>query len=232
MEIVQQEAAAPAAAVEGAPAEAATPNFDSLVERFTAAIEPRFETLETALKPPEEPAAITDPNDPNFFDPTVDFGPDGSVTDEAQDRAFWAAVRQEAQTIAQQQVQEAIAPITAERRQEQVSQQADALEAKYPELTQEDVQNRVLDAAASYAQALGVKPELAGEVARSPKFIEVVYLAMKAEEQQASASAPGAAPSVPLETGGSAGPAAPTDQPDEGARLVALAQGQRFRLGT
>lgn len=232
MEIVQaaEPTETPAEAPVAAPA--AAPDFDALVGRFEAAIAPKLDALEARL-PPAAAAPVTDPRDPNFFDPDSDYDPTtGQVTDEAQDRAFWAEVDQKAATIAEAKIAEALAPITADRRAEQIAAEADALELKYPALSDDATQEKVIGAAVRYAQALGLPPEQAETVALSPRFIELTYQAMLAQDQQASATAPGG-PSVPLEQGGAAGPAASTDDaPDAGDRIVQLAQSSRFRLGS
>lgn len=233
MEIVQgtePAAAAPAAPEPVAPAPA--PDFDAIAAKFEAALAPKFEAIESRL--PAEPAPVTDPTDPDFFTPD-ELDPDtGAPTDAAQERAFWAAVDARATEIAQKAANEAVAPITAESRDRQIAQEVDALEAKYPELaTDNAVVERVLDAAAQRAPQMGLSPEAAAALAQSPQFLEVTYLAMKAQDGQASALAPGAIPSVPLEQGGAAGPAASTDDaPDAGDRIVQLAQSSRFRLGS
>lgn len=227
MEITEAPAAAPA---EPAAAPAA-PDFESVIGKFEAAIAPRFDALEQRLPPAaDEPTPVTDPNDPDFFS-DAELDELGQPTDEAQERAFWAAVRQEAQAIAQQTVSEAVAPITAERREEQLGQQADELEAQYPELGQEKVQERVLELTARWAQSMGLPADQAEQLARTPKFVEVAYLAMKAQEGTAASQTPGATPPVPLEQGGAAGPAEATDAPDVGDRIVQRAQQSRFRLG-
>lgn len=217
---------APAAAPE-APAPAA-PDFDALVGRIGDALEPRFAQLEERITPGEaEP--VLDPDDPNFYGPADYVG--GELTPEAQDRAFWAQVQQEARRIAEEQVKTAIAPIQAERRDERMRMEADALEQRYSELRDEAVQTKVLDEAARRAGQIGLSAGEADALARSPQFIEVVYLAMKAQEAQAAAVPAPAAPSVALEQGGAAGPSGEAAPVHEGDAIVAAGQVGRFRLG-
>lgn len=236
MEIVQgtepTPAAEPATPEPAAAAPAPAPDFDAIAAKFAEGIAPQFEALKERL--PAEPEPVTDPSDPRYFTPD-DLDPvTGQPTDAAQERAFWDAVDVRAREIATQVAQDAVAPITAASREQQIAQEVDALEAKYPELaTDTAVVERVLDAAATRAAQMGLAPDAAAALAQSPQFLEVTYLATKAQEGQASATAPGATPSVPIEQGGAAGPAAPTDDaPDAGDRIVQLAQSSRFRLGS
>lgn len=236
MEITQAPEAAPEAEApaEGgaAPAAPAGVDFDAIVDKLENRIGERFTALEERLPAPapldETPP---DPADVDAFFEPQDFELDGSLTEQAQERHFWASVQQEARTIAQKQVAEALSPLQEERAAERRDQAADALEAKYSELAKPDVQEKVLDAAVRYAQRLGVPQDQVDQVATEPAFIELTYLAMKAESTAAGESAPGA-PGVVLEQGGSAGPATGgQDAPDLGDRIVAAAQSQRFRLG-
>lgn len=211
---------------------AQAPDFDALFSRFEEKVGERFESLEERLPAPagESVPEIPDPADIDAFFSDEDFADDGELTQEAQERHFWATVQKEAATIAEAKVKEALSPLQEQQEQERRGQAADALEAKYLELQNADVVEKVLDAAVRHAQRLGVPPEQVNQVATEPAFIELTYLAMKATEQTAGEPAP-AAPGVTLESGGAAGPADAQDAPDLGDRIVKLANESKFRLG-
>lgn len=233
MEIVESQEQGTGEAGAQAPAAAPeAPDFDKLVGAFEERVGARFDAMEERLAPPEPDAAgeIPDPADVDAFFADDDFEVDGTLTDAAQERHFWATVQHEAAQIAEQKVNEALSPIQAEREDERRGTEADALEAKYLELQDADVVEKVLDRAVRHAQRLGVPADQVNSVATEPAFIELVYLAMKAEEQTAGEPAP-SSPGVQLESGGAAGPAAPQDAPDLGDRIVKLAGESKFRLG-
>lgn len=208
----------------GAPAgdDRLTSALDGFRDEFTGRLEQMQRVFEERLpqQEPEEEPELADPRDPEFFG-DEDYAPDGSLTEEAQARQFEAILAQMVEQAAQQQV----APLYQQREAERRDREADALEERYPDLRDEETQDRVLERAAEVAQQLG-NPEAAIE----PAFVELVYLAMQAQERAASETPAGGGPNVPIERGGGASPAQGGDEPDLGDAIVKLAQKGKFRL--
>lgn len=200
-------------------------------EQFQQQFGQRFEQLEARLpEPAQEEAEPAAPDFENleslpeeFVDPES-----GGLTMEGLE----ALIDQRAEGMAQRLAQEAVNPILAREENNRRIAEADALEAEFPDLGDEEVQNTVFDRAGMRAQELARmmgRPELA-QLAQEPKFLRETYLAMVAEQRSGLAESGGAA-EVQLERGGSARPSGAQQGMDRGDRIVALAKKQHHRVG-
>jgi len=223
-------AAAPAPADEAA-GTAAAPDvasllegFGSRLENFGSQFEERFTALEERLPAGEQEGEEEGGEEefvPQFGD--EDFGDDGELTVEAQTRAV--------QEIAQRAVADALAPQRAAEAAARRQAYAEAMEERWPELGEEETQDRVFEQAEREARRLAEitgRPELA-ELWQEPEFLETVYLRGQAEQRAGSEIPAGSEREVTVEGGSVAGPAAGS-QGDDGDAIVALANKSKFRL--
>lgn len=199
-------------------------------QTFQQDVGSRFEQLEQRLPQPqqqeeEEPQDEFDPSlyevDPSGFS-DEDFGDDGELTPEAQQRAFAEMVQRAARAEAEKLVN----PLIEQRMQEQRDRYADELEERYPQLQDPETQDRMISLTVEAANRLG-RPEMA----RDPQLLEMVYLAEQARERAGQEVPAGSTQGVALERGGSAGPADASEGPDDGERIVSAYNRQHFRLG-
>lgn len=201
---------------------AAAPEPDRLMEAFEAFrsdVGSRLDRIEQARPAAEEEPEEEQEPELNFEFTDEDFNEQGQLSHEAQMREFASMMR----AIAREEQQ----PLIAEREQERRVTEADALEQRYPALRDDETQNRYIEMTVQAAQALG-QPELA----REPRFLEMVYL-QDLGRQGVQAEVPaGSSPGAALERGGGAPPAQSQSSTDEeGDRIVAVSTKQRFRLG-
>jgi hypothetical protein len=209
-----QEAAAPD------PIAKLTEAFDS----FKSDVGSRLDRFEQSRSAPEEEAEEQTEDDEipelDFEFADQDFDEQGQLSHDAQMREFAKMMR----AIAREEN----APIIAERESERRVTEADALEERYPALRDEKLQDKYVEMTVEAARALG-QPELA----REPRFFEMVYL-QDLGKQGAEAEVPaGSTPGATLERGGGAPPAeGPSPTEEAGDRIVAVSRNGRFRLGT
>jgi hypothetical protein len=191
-------------------------------EQFTGSVNERFDRLEQAQQPEEEEDEEEDLSafelSPDDFEDD-DFTDDGTLTPEAQKRAFSQMVKAA--------VQAELAPERARQADERRSAEADALEQKYPELAEPEVQQKMIERTQEFAQRIG-QPELW----REPKLLEMVYLADTASRRAGDEIPAGSTQGVRLESGTGAPPAQSSQQPDDGDRIVALAKKRHHRVGS
>jgi hypothetical protein len=192
-------------------------------EDFTSNVNSRFDQMEQRIQPEtdnEEEEEESDDFDfelsPSDFDDD-DFTDEGTLTPEAQRRAFMEAVRAA--------VRAELAPRERAEAEQRRSAEADALEQKYPRLQDPKVQQEMIDKTIEWAQSVG-KPELAQE----PKLLEMVYLAAEAGRRAEGEIPAGSTREVRLETGTGAPPAEQSKE-DEGDRIVGLARKRHHRIG-
>lgn len=149
-----------------------------------------------------------------------DFDEDGQLSQAAQMREFERMMR----TVAREEM----APDREQRETERRSQEADAIEDRYPALRDEAAQDRYIEMAVQEARALG-RPELA----REPRFLEMVYLQDVGRQGAGEEIPAGSTRGATLERGGGAPPAEGQSSTDEeGDRIVNVSRTQRFRLGS
>lgn len=193
-------------------------------ETFQGDISSRFDRLEKARAEPEmegdEEGDDDDLPGVDFEFADEDFDEQGQVNQEAQMRELAKMMRAVAR--------EENAPILAAREDERRMAEADALEERYPQLADSKYQDEIVEKTVAKAKALG-KPELA----REPKFLEMVHLEEVARQGAAAETPAGRTQGATLERGGAAAPAGGKDpSEEEGDRIVAAATKGRFRLGT
>lgn len=207
----------------GQPAQdAAADRLLAQFEQFTGSVNERFDRLEQQQQPEEEDEDEEDLSafelSPDDFEDD-DFSEDGTLTPEAQKRAFSQMVNAA--------VQAALEPERARQAEERRSAEADALEQKYPELAEPEVQQKMISRTQEFAQMIG-QPELW----REPKLLEMVYLADTASRRAGDEIPAGSTQGVRLESGTGAPPAESGQQSDDGDRIVALAKKRHHRVGT
>jgi hypothetical protein len=183
----------------------------------------RFDAIEQRIPEParEEPAEEQLPT-PSFSD--ADYDEHGELTMEAQTRA----IQEIARDIAQQQVQAAVNPIIEAQAREADIAYADYLEETYPDLQDEETQDRMLAATEAFAEGIG-RPELAN----NPRMLEVVYLAQRAADAADRETPAEAAREVSVERGSGAGPAPASSSSGDDAiadRIVGRAQRRQYRI--
>jgi hypothetical protein len=213
------------AAGEGGAAAPATPDIGGILDEklgaFQTTFEQRFKGLEDRIPAPavEEPA-----------EEEVDFDAllDEVLGDEDFDQETGQATRDGQikliRELARREAQAALAPEIENREQERRVAEADALEEKYPELTDEKVQDAMFGRMAELAKSLG-QPGLTKE----PRFLEMVYLSEKARQSGETEVPADQQGGVHLERSGGGGPVQAQTGEDDGDRIVKLA-GQKFRL--
>lgn len=206
------------------------PDFESLFSDFSDRFESRFEGIEEALNPPP-PEPVKERTD--FFDlrnfSDEDFDADGELKPEAQQRAL--------QSMIDQRVAEALSPMQRARAEERRVAEADALEAKYPDLADPAKREPILGTAREFANFMA---ERTGDPSRAdmwtePVFIELVMLAQIGKQAAGGQQAAGQQKDVTLERGGSAGPGGDGGGGTSNERaqsIVKLAQSSKYRLGS
>lgn len=102
----------------------------------------------------------------------------------------------------------------------EVSLDAEALAARYPELGNRETAEPVVQAAQQLAEELG-NPQLVNNM----KFVEAIYKAQKADRLAADEKPAGSDNGFELERGGGAGPAA-ADEPNIAQRVIAQQRAQ------
>lgn len=193
-----------------------TPAVDPVMARLDE-LTSRFDQLQAPVQ--QDTRGITD-FAMQQFEPEADPDPEpdyGYEEDDAQaeQRAF-----EQLQKLVQEQVtqgvQQHIQPFI-------VRQQAEALEAKYPDLAKPEVAARVMQQAEQFAQQLG-QPNLAG----SPALIEKLYLAERAGNLAAQETPADGGTGVHLESGGGQ---PQQQQMDERDRIVNMGRTQPNSFG-
>lgn len=188
-----------------------------MFEQFTTQVGSRLDTFEQRLAP-AEPA---EPEDEELYLPEFDdddYGEDGEITPEAQMRAL--------AEIVNHVVEERERPIREAEAQRQRDEYADKIEEKYPKLQDPKYREKVIDETVKFAAGIG-QPDLA----RDPRVLERVFLAMEAQERAEGETPAGSEQEVHLERPGAATPTGGTGEMDEGDRIVARMNG-RHRLGS
>lgn len=209
----------------------ADPQFDKLMERldgFETKLDERLSPIEQALQPvdPDEYLRQFDQSTEEQGLTDADYDQQGQLTPEAAQRELNRLVDERARAIADERVQAAVGPIQEQRVAERRVAEADAIQAKYPELEDEAVLKEMVELTVQAANELG-KPELAME----PKFFEKVYLAERAGERAGQESPDGADRDVSLESArGASAAGGEEEEEDIGDRIVALAK-QRNPFG-
>lgn len=204
---------------------AADPQFEKLMQRldgFEGKVDARLASIEEAsqsMAPDEYLRQFDQAAEEAQGLSSDDYDGQGQITPEAAQRELNRMIREEAERIADERVQAAVAPIHEQREADRRVAEANAIEARYPELQDEAVLKEMVARTAAAAEELG-RPELAAE----PKFFEKVYLAERAGERAGQESPDGAGRDVPLESAGGASVAADEEEEDPGERIVALAR--------
>ena len=200
------------------------PQFEKLMERmdkFGQDLDARLSPIEQALQPadPDEYLRQFDQSTEEQGLTQEDYDAQGQITPEAAQRELQRMIREEAEKIADERVKAAVTPLQEERIAERRAAEADAIEAKYPELQDEKVLSEMVGKTIQAAKSRG-RDELAAE----PWFFEMVYLAERAGERAGQESPDGAGRDVSLESAGGASAAgAEQEEEDPGDRIVALA---------
>lgn len=236
MEITTGTEAAPegAAGAEGAAAAEGAeqgPDIGSLLSEFGTRLDSFGERLGEIAQPAaaggEETggAAGAEPEISMPQYTVADFDEDGALSLDAQAREM----NRIAEEIADRKIEGVQAERAAER--EEIAWQgrdadADALEAKYPDLADPVKQDQYLQIAAELADDLG-RPDLAAE----PKWLERVYLSEVAKQKAGDEIPAGDEQGVRVERGGAAAAAAAAGgEMDDGDRIVAAARSRRHRV--
>jgi hypothetical protein len=225
--------AAGATAEAGAGAGAETPDVAALISGLGEQFGSRLDALSSSLD--ERFAAFGEGGEeeggegggeelaPVFSE--SDFDERGEVTLEA--------VGREIQRITDERVQQGLQGINAERAaerdaamQERNDAALDALEERYPQLQDPEVQAAVVERAARVAQEIGADERTAGNAA----FIQQAYLAYAAERAAEGEIPANALKEHNLERGGGAGPAAAASD-DRAGNIVKSVTRSQFRLG-
>ena len=118
----------------------------------------------------------------------------------------------------QKVVQDTVGPQREELREWRLDREAAELEGRFPDLQKPEVAREIVGQAQAVAQAFG-NPEMA----RQPKFIELIYKASMADQRAAQETPAGSQGGIELE---SAGGAAPTSEEDAQNRILAAYQKQ------
>lgn len=186
----------------------------SSFEKFQSDVMGRFDSLSQRIP---EPEPYVDEANPLELD-LGDFGPgDVELTDAGGLTAIEELVRRAAV--------EQVAGLQGVRDRETRLAYANELEAKYPALQDETVQDEMISKTIAFAREIG-RPEMAMD----PRLLERIYLAHEAERRSASEVPAGRERGVTLERGSAAG-AGGLKQEDEGDRIVAAFNRGKFRLG-
>jgi hypothetical protein len=210
--------------------------FVSRFDEFASDVRGRVEAIEQRVAPapegepePEAPEAAYTMADLLNDLPDENFDEQGGLTMEGLEalitRAVNATVSQQFTQRDTQSAQEAV----ADRR----AAGLDALEEKYPDLSDPQKAKPVLEEVCALARDIadGLPGVSWQSIAADPGLVERVYLAQKARAAAgASSDAPTPDP-VPLERPGGGGPVEQAPTGDDGDRIVALASASRFRLG-
>ncbi len=129
--------------------------------------------------------------------------PDLSFLDENQPGFTPEAAAQQLAALidnaAQERATSAVAPLAQQLQDMQVTAESDAMIARYPQMGEDEVAEKVIDTAQKWCESIG-RPELAAE----PAVWEMVYLAGRAADQ-ANAEGQGG-PAATLEGAGGASP--------------------------
>lgn len=168
------------------------------------------------------------PAEPDFFDPQYaeqdDFG-----WDEAEQEQGYDDLPPEVQEIIDARVQQHLGPIeqrlTAQQQEqlaERKTQESLRLEQEYPELASQEGASKAIqasrDAALELGRLEGLPADMVRELAHSPAFVELAYLASRARDTAAQ-EVPAASQGVELEgSGASPGPEPEEDAIDRAAR--------------
>lgn len=143
-------------------------------------------------------------------------------------------VTTKAKEVAQEMVNQAVAPIQHERNEERISEGLDRLLETYPDLAGDEIADQVIEGAKQRAQQLARdtgNKELANAW-REPSMLEMVYLAQQAQKHSEDESSQGGGQrTVQLERGGSASPTGSNGADDAADRIV-NAGPKKFRLST
>lgn len=206
-------------AAEGAPSEGGEDRFDQLSQSFERFQQDVTSRLDRLGQPDEEPDEEPDELDGLEFQfREDDFEEGGGLSNEAQLRE----IARMARAIAREEV----GTVQAERADERRMTEADALEQRYPQLQDEEYQDKIVEMTRRQAAAFG-QPELA----REPHFLEMVHLAEQARQGAAAETPAGSTQGATLERGGGAPPAEQSSTEEEGDRIVKAARAGKFRLG-
>jgi hypothetical protein len=172
-----------------------------------------------------------------YTDPDLqadDFDDDGQINPEAAQRALDQMMEQKFASMIEPHVRATQQMQEAQKERERASY-ADHLEATYPQLSDPDLVNEMLEKTAAQAHYLaerkGLGPAEARDLAEDPEFFEMVFLAEQARNGMGAAGAAGQQ-DVTLETGGAAGPTAPEWDEKKVAQGIVNAGGRKFRLGS
>lgn len=208
-----------------APQANGTQGLDALTSRIDELRESIPQMIAQAQQRDAQDHQEDDPDDPDYWDQLIAQYA-GEDADDLQDPAQpqGQLPLDAIQKAVQQEIQKAIAPLHEWR----LGQEADAIEAQYPELQDPKVQQSLIQDAQATARGLAAEmgnPEIAN-LARYPQFAELVFLASKARESASQEVPAGQGPEVTLEPGGGATPATPEEDP--AARIVAARNAPLF----
>lgn len=180
--------------------------FDDLGSR-TERMEQQLSEFLTAQQPEQESGEEFDFGS-LFGDPEE---PEVGQQPQVNADAMQQLIDQRAQTL----LDERFGPLMERVQGIEVSLDAEALAARYPELGVRETAEPVIQAAQQLAEELG-NPQLVNNM----KFVEAIYKAQKADRLAADEKPAGADNGFELERGGGAGPAA-AEEPNIAQRVIA-----------
>lgn len=180
--------------------------FDDLGSR-TERMEQQLSEFLTAQQPEQESGEEFDFGS-LFGDPEE---PEVGQQPQVNADAMQQLIDQRAQTL----LDERFGPLMERVQGIEVSLDAEALAARYPELGVRETAEPVIQAAQQLAEELG-SPQLVNNM----KFVEAIYKAQKADRLAADEKPAGADNGFELERGGGAGPAA-AEEPNIAQRVIA-----------
>lgn len=183
---------------------AAAPDFGPVLEQMNANFAALGEQLQGALGGGQQ--AADDGDEGAFEDDDLAYpepGADGELDPEAAQEYLDNLVQQRAKGVAQQEIQEALAPVMEALTEQRIEREATDLQTKYPQLRDPEVSEAVIERATGVVQQLGLSGDAAARLVTSGSFIELVFKAGLAEQQAAGTPTDG----LGLEPAGGQGPA-------------------------
>lgn len=203
-----------------------TDMFDEMGERF-GHLEQQTQQEPLQQQPQAEPAQETpEPGqfDTSLLDPSSPYYDPGRAAE-----AMLGAVRDHAeQTIKRQ-----IAPLQAQQVALQRNIATQELLGRHPDLANDEVAGQVLASSEKWAQEIATdlgQPELADQIARSPKVWEAMFLRDRASTDAVNEGKNEGPPVATLEGGGGPGPSASTQSAGQQLSERLLAAGPRNPL--